>query len=145
MSNMDEKLTMEESAEMAVETAAEPDEEVIEREYTLRDLKDSDMWAIIDIITKVLPDNMAKIAVSVMTKEKKLEDVGAGAVYQIVVSILKNINLIQEELYDFLSDVSGIAPEDIKNMKFGTTPMMIWDIVGNAKGASFFKVVSKLL
>ena len=49
-----------------------------------------------------------------------------------------------DDVYNLLSDVSGIPAADIPNMEFGTTPMMIWDIVGNEKNCGFFKVLSKL-
>jgi hypothetical protein len=44
-----------------------------------------------------------------------------------------------------LSDLSGIPADEIPEMPFGTTPNMIWDIVKDAKNASFFRELSKLL
>ena len=48
-------------------------------------------------------------------------------------------------MYELLADVSGIPAKEIEEMEFGTTPMMIWDIVKNEKNACFFSVLSKLL
>lgn len=119
-------------------------DETLERPYTLRRLKDKELYPILNIISTVFPDDLASIAVKVMTKEKKVAEVGGLAVVRLVVAILKNMSKVQEEVYQLLSDVSGMAVEDIENAEFGTTPMMIWDIISNEKNASFFKVVSKL-
>lgn len=119
-------------------------DETIERPYTLRRLKDKELYPILNIISTVFPDDLANVISQVMTKEKKIAEVGAVAIVRIIVSILKNMSKVQEDVYQLLSDVSGMTVEEIENAEFGTTPMMIWDIVSNEKNASFFKVVSKL-
>ena len=118
-------------------------ENVIEKPYTLRDLTDEDMYPVIDIIATVFPEDLTPIIMKVMSGEKSMAELGAAATIQIVRAILKNIGVIRDDLYAFLSGVSGIPAEDIRKMPFGTTPMMLWDIVNNVKGADFFKVVSK--
>lgn len=115
-----------------------------ERPYTLRRLKDGDMWAVLDIIGKVFPDDLAQVFAKLITGEKSIKDIGAIAVVQMVVAVLKNMNRVHDEVYDFLSSVSGIPAKDIEEMEIGTTPMMIWDIVKNEKNAGFFAAVSKL-
>ena len=119
-------------------------EEVIERPYTLRRLKDRDLYPILNIISEVFPDDLAKDFVKLSTKEKSVKEVGAAAILKMVVAVLKNMDKVQEDVYNLLSDVSGIPAADIAEMEFGTTPMMIWDIVGNEKNCGFFKVLSKL-
>lgn len=111
--------------------------------YSLRELKDRDLFPILDIIATVLPDDLADVFVQIVTKEKSVNEVGGMVVYKIVIAVLKNINKVQSDLYALLSDMSGIPADEIPNMEFGTTPAMIWDIVSNAKNASFFKVLSK--
>ena len=111
--------------------------------YSLRELKDRDLFPILDIIATVLPDDLADVFVQIVTKEKSVNEVGGMVVYKIVVAVLKNINKVQSDLYALLSDMSGIPADEIPDMEFGTTPAMIWDIVSNAKNASFFKVLSK--
>lgn len=115
-----------------------------DRPYTLRRLKDGDMWPVLDIIGKVFPDDLAQVFAKLITGEKSIRDIGAVAVVQMVVSVLKNMNRVHDEVYDFLSSVSGIPAKEIEEMEIGTTPMMIWDIVRNEKNAGFFSVVSKL-
>ena len=119
-------------------------EEAVARPYTLRDLCDEDIYPVIDIIATVFPEDLTPIIMNVVTGEKKIDELGAVAVIQIVRAILKNIGVVKSDLYAFLSDVSGVSADDIKKMPFGTTPMMIWDIASDVKNAGFFKVVSKL-
>ena len=119
-------------------------EETMVRPYTLRRLVDRDLFPILGIISEVFPDDLAKVFVQLSTKEKSVQEVGAMAVMKMVLAVLKNMDKVQDDVYALLSDVSGIPAEDIKNMEFGTTPMMIWDIVDNEKNNGFFKVLSKL-
>ena len=120
-------------------------ETVEEKPYMLRELKDRDLFPILDIIATVLPDDLADVFVQIVTKEKSVNEVGGMVVYKIVIAVLKNISKVQDDLYALLSDMSGIPADEIPDMEFGTTPAMIWDIVNNAKNASFFKVLSKSL
>ena len=119
-------------------------EEVMEKPYTLRRLVDRDLFPILRIIGEVFPDDLAKTFMQVTTKEKSVQEVGAAAIMKMVIAILKNMDKVQEDVYNLLSDVSGIPAEDIQEMEFGTTPNMIWDIVNNEKNNGFFKVLSKL-
>ena len=119
-------------------------EESMEKPYTLRRLKDKDLFPILGIISEVFPDELSKVFVQLTTNEKTVQEVGAMAILKLVVAVLKNMDKVQDEVYDLLSDVSGIPAADIQEMEFGTTPMMIWDIVSNEKNNSFFKVLSKL-
>ena len=119
-------------------------EEVMEKPYTLRRLVDRDLFPILGIISEVFPDDLAKTFVQLSTKEKSVQEVGAMAVMKMVLAVLKNMDKVKDDVYNLLSDVSGIPAEDIQNMEFGTTPSMIWDIVNNEKNNSFFKVLSKL-
>lgn len=121
----------------------EKKEKIMEKPYTLRGLTDEDMYPVVDIIATVFPEDLTPIIMKVMSGEKTIEELGAVAVIQIVRAILKNISTVRDDLYAFLSGVSGVPAEDIRKMPFGTTPMMIWDIVNEVKGADFFKVVSK--
>jgi hypothetical protein len=118
--------------------------EVTEKPYTLRRLKDKDLFPILGIISEVFPDELSTVFVQLSTKEKTVQEIGAMAILKLVVAVLKNMDKVQDEVYSLLSDVSGIPAAEIQEMEFGTTPMMIWDIVGNEKNCGFFKVLSKL-
>lgn len=117
--------------------------ETTARNYTLRRLKDKDLWPVLDIIGQVFPGDLSTVFAQIMTGDKNVEQLGAEVVMKLVVSVIRNMNKVQDEVYALLSDVSGLTPEEIQDMEFGTTPLMIWDIVKNEKNASFFGVVSK--
>ena len=118
-------------------------EKTPEREYTLRRLKDRDLYPMLDIIGKVMPEDVAPIVKDIITHEKSLDELGGVVLFKVVTAVLRNIPQVHDELYSLLSDLSGIPAEEIGEMKFGTTPMMIWDIVSDVKNADFFEVVSR--
>lgn len=117
--------------------------ETTARNYTLRRLKDKDLWPVLDIIGQVFPGDLSTVFAQIMTGDKNVEQLGAEVVMKLVMSVIRNMNKVQDDVYALLSDVSGLTPEEIQDMEFGTTPLMIWDIVKNEKNASFFGVVSK--
>jgi len=119
-------------------------EENMEKPYTLRRLRDRDLFPVLNIISEVFPDELSSVFVQVSTKEKSVQEVGAMAILKMVLAVLKNMDKVQDDVYALLSDVSGIPAAEIQEMEFGTTPMMIWDIVANEKNCGFFKVLSKL-
>lgn len=123
-------------------------EETVERNYELRRLKDRDLFPILGIVAVVFPDNLAEIFRKAVAKggdkEKVVEEIGVDAVVKIVQAVMKNMDKVQEDLYSLLSSVSGIPAEEIQDMPFGTTPMMIYDIITSEKNNGFFKVLSKL-
>jgi CRISPR/Cas system-associated endonuclease Cas3-HD len=119
-------------------------EEVMEKPYTLRRLRDKDLFPILNIISEVFPDELSTVFVQLSTKEKTVQEVGAMAILKLVIAVLKNMDKVQDDVYALLSDVSGIPAAELAEMEFGTTPMMIWDIVANEKNCGFFKVLSKL-
>lgn len=131
--------------------------EAVEKEkpYNLRRLKDSDLWPVLDIIGKVMPDQFTDIMAEVMQQsfkvesetdvDKLIEHIGSQFVAKLVVNIIRNMNTVHDEVYAFLSSVSGIPAAEIPEMGFGTTPRMLWNIVKSETNADFFKVVSKLL
>lgn len=126
-----------------IEMTEEVTEEV--KPYKLRSLKDKDFYPMLDIITATLPDDLADVFVQLATGKKTVDEIGGMVVYKIAVSVLKNVSAIPDKIYPLLSDLSGIPADEIPEMPFGTTPSMIWDIVADAKNASFFRALSKLL
>lgn len=116
-----------------------------DKPYTLRRLTDEDMWPVLEILGKVIPDDLAPVFQQLMAKEKTLDEAGSVVAVRLVAAILKNMPKIHDEVYRFLSSVTGIAPDEIRGMEFGTTPHMIWDIIEAEKNANFFVAVSKYL
>lgn len=128
MDNMENKVQVEETA----------------KPYTLRRLKDRDLWPVLDIIGKVFPDDLSPVFVDLATGQKSVREIGGIVIMKLVVAVIRNLRTVHDEVYDFLSDVSGIPAEEIEEMAFGTAPSMIWDIVKSEKNADFFKEFSKL-
>lgn len=128
-------------SEMENKTAQEAE---IPDSYILRPLCDEDLYPMLAIIGKVFPDDLKDAFVYVASGQKTIKEIGYDVGYKLVVAVIKNLHTIGDEVYAFLSDVSGIAPEIIRKMKFGTTPKMIWEIYREAKNADFFQVFSEL-
>lgn len=113
--------------------------------FQLRPLKDDDMYTIIRLIEVLLPEQGVRDAFAgVMLGEMNVAQVGARVMVDMILSIMKNAGAVKDDLYNFLSDLSGITPEKIKEMPFGTTPAMLWALVNDAKNADFFEDVSTL-
>lgn len=120
-------------------------EEVIERPYTLRKLKDGDLIPLLGLFRKLgLKD----------FKETIVKAANGGSVAEIGVEVLLNIGDVVianletdagEAIYEFYSSMSGIPVADMKEMEFGTLPLMIYDSFSEVKNTSFFKVLAKLL
>lgn len=120
-------------------------EEIIERAYTLRPLKDRDLWVVLRILRKINLKEYTKILFGLLTKERTIQEIGCVLIGELINLLIENIPAAHDEIYAFWSDLSGIQAEDIEEMEFGTLPLMIMDTFNNAKGVSFFKVLSKLL
>lgn len=112
--------------------------------YTLRPLKDKDLYPVLDIVGKVLPGDLSSAFLGLVSKEVTWQEVGYALLLKMVPAVIRNMNLVHDELYAFLSDVSGIPAEEIENMEFGTTPRMLRDILKDASNSSFFGEFSKL-
>lgn len=112
--------------------------------YTLRPLYDEDIYPVLEIFGKVFPDDLQAAFVSVASGQKSIKEVGYDVAYRLVAAVIKNLHKVGDEVYAFLSDVSGIPAEKIRKMPFGTSPRMIWDIFREAKNADFFQEFSEL-
>ena len=126
---------------------AQPVDNAVEKPYTLRPLRDEDLWPVLDIIGKVIPDDLAPMFSMVASGEKTVketvEEVGYDVGFKLVVAVIRNIPTIKDEVYRFLSDLSGIPADVIPTMKVGTTPKMIWDIYHDLKNVDFFGAASR--
>lgn len=119
--------------------------EIIERPYTLRKLKDGDLIPLLGLFRKLglkeFKDVVGKVA-----NGGSVEEIGLNAIMNIGDVIIENLEgNAGEAIYDFWSGLSGIPVDEIKEMEFGTLPLMIYDSFSEVKNASFFKVLAKLL
>lgn len=116
----------------------------LSRPYYLRPLKDKDLFTVLSIIDKIFPgDKLQKAFDEIATGGKSMEEIGIQVATKLGFELIRNINAAHDEIYALLADMSGLSIEMLDNMPFGTGPMMIWDIVNNAKNADFFKAVFK--
>lgn len=129
----------------AAEKATEANEEIIERPYTLRKLKDGDLIPLLGLFRKLglkdFKDTIVKAA-----NGGNAAEIGVEALLNIGDVVIANLETdAGEAIYDFYSSLSGIPVEDMKEMEFGTLPLMIYDSFSEVKNTSFFKVLAKLL
>lgn len=127
------------------ELANKTEVEIIERPYTLRKLKDGDLIPLLGLFRKLglkeFKDVVGKVA-----NGGSVEEIGLNAIMNIGDVIIENLEgNAGEAIYDFWSGLSGIPVDEIKEMEFGTLPLMIYDSFSEVKNASFFKVLAKLL
>lgn len=140
---MSEEMNMEIKETEPTELVTKP-EEPIERPYTLRKLKDSDLFPFLQLLRKIgLKD--FKEAFSQVSDGKDVKEIGLDVVLSMADKIICNLDTAQNEIYALWSNLSGIPAEEIKEMEFGTLPLMIYDSFSEVKNTAFFKVLSRLL
>jgi len=118
--------------------------ETVERPYTIRKLKNSDLWKVVQVLSKLLPDELKQAFVQIVSGEKSVNEIGGMVVCDMVVMITKNAYKAQAEVDALCADLIGVSVEELNEMEFGTTPMIIFDAYEGAKDSGFFKVLSKL-
>lgn len=112
--------------------------------YTLRPLRDEDLYPVLAIIGKVFPNDLQAAFVTIASGEKSVKEIGYDVGYKLVVAVIKNLHTVGDDVYAILSDLSGIPAGDIRKMPFGTTPKMIWEIYNEVKNLDFFGAASEL-
>lgn len=123
----------------------ETKEEIIERPYELRKLKDGDLIPLLGLFRKLglkdFKDTIVKAA-----NGGNVQEIGIEALLNIGDVVIANLETTTgDAIYDFYSSMSGIPVEEMKDMEFGTLPLMIYDSFSEVKNASFFRVLAKLL
>lgn len=138
---MNEAIEKAKDQEVAVETV----EEVIERPYTLRKLKDRDLMPLLQLIRKLGLKEFKDAFIQAADK-KSLSAIGKLVAIDIADIIIDKISSsASDDIYAFWSELSGIPADEIKEMEFGTLPLMIYDSFDEVKNTAFFKVLFKLL
>ena len=120
-------------------------EEVIERGYTLRRFNDGDLFPLLKILKKIGLKDCKEAFMQVSTGEKTLKQIGILASFDLADILIGNLTKVEEEVYNLYADMSGVSANEIREMEFGTLPLMIMDSFNEVKNTSFFKVLSKLL
>ena len=129
----------------AIPKVEETVEEVIERPYTLRRFKDGDLFLLLQILKKIGIKDCKEAFIQVASGEKTMKQIGILASFDLADILIGNLAKAETEIYSLYEGLSGIPAEEIKEMEFGTLPLMIYDSFSEVKNTSFFKVLSKLL
>lgn len=120
-------------------------ESIIERQYTLRRLRDSDLFPLLKILKKIGIRDCKEAFIQVASGEKTLKQIGIMATFDIADILIGNLAKVENETYEMWSDISGIPADEIREMEFGTLPLMIMDTFSEARNTSFFRVLSRFL
>lgn len=139
----EESRDMEEASLITI--TDEKEEQVIERPYQLRRLMNKDLFPLLKILRKIGVGEFRDVLKNVATEEKTMKDIGIDTVLQILNIIIENIPAAEEDIYNLWSDLSGCSVDDIREMEFGTLPLMIMDTFKGVRDYTFFKVLFKLL
>ncbi len=118
--------------------------QTVERPYTIRSLKNGDLWTVVQILGKILPEELKQAFVQVASGNANVKEIGGMVVCDMAVMITKNAHKAQAEVDAFCADLIGKSVEELNEMEFGTTALILIDVFGDAKNTSFFKVLSKL-
>lgn len=143
--------------------APEPEPEPV-KPYTLKRLQSRDIFPMLRILSKInfkelkacfsSPEIAAAVA---KLSEKEGEDgknmsadeifsaVGVGVVLDVAGVIINNIPYCENELYSFLSSLSGMKVDEIMNLDAVVFFEMITDVIKKPEFKDFIKVASGLL
>lgn len=130
-------------------------------EFELRTLKSDDLFPMFGILSKIgfkdlkeiiTPDKIKDMKSMISQKDDEDEDentdattmLGVSVVMEVVSIIMKNLPSCKNEIYTFLSGLSGITVKEIGNLDMVTFTEMIVAVVQKQEFKDFFKVVSKL-
>lgn len=128
-------------------------------EFELRTLKSDDLFPMFGILSKIGFKDLKEIITPEKIKDMKsmisqgdeadensdtTMILGASVVMEIVSIIMKNLPSCKDEIYKFLSGVSGMTVKEIGNLDMVTFTEMIVAVVQKQEFKDFFKVVSKL-
>ena len=133
-------------------------------DYELRKLQSKDAFSMLRIINKigvkefkgVLESDAVKQAIASTTTpqptasgepEPKAETdkIGMTVALEIVNVLIMNIPSCEDDIYTFLSSLSGLKKKDVQELEMNVFFSMIMDVFKKQEFASFFGDVSKLV
>ena len=143
--SINEIVKVEEEIVKVEEEIVEVEEEIIERPYTLRKLKDGDLIPLLGLFRKLGLKDFKEVLMHV-ANGGDVREIGVNVFLDLADMMISHLETdAGGAIYNFYSDLSGISVEEIKEMEFGTLPLMIYDSFSEVKNSSFFKVLAKLL
>lgn len=126
----------------------------MEKKYELRNPNTDDMFLMFRILSKIGVKNVkdcfrAQDVLKTVKNAKSKNDaaiasVGMTVLFEIVGVVLEHIDDAKEEIYAFLSRLSGLETKEIAEMEMADFAQMIIDVVKMEGFRDFFTVVSAL-
>ena len=129
--------------------------------YELRGLQSKDVFSMLRIVNKigikefksVLESDAVKQAIASTSvpasgePEPKAETdkIGMTVALEIVNVLIMNIPSCEDDIYTFLSSLSGLKKKDVQELEMNVFFSMIMDVFKKQEFASFFGDVSKLV
>ena len=119
-----------------------------EKKYELRKLEAKDIAPMASILSKIGIKEIKGCFSHVMTDGKTTEEsiaaVGAAVMFEMAGVILGNYERCQNDIFRFLSSLSGMDMKQIESLPIDTLTEMVIDVVKKEEFKDFMKVVSKL-
>ncbi len=114
-------------------------------EFNLRKLNTADVFKMIRIISKCgISEFKRCFLLGNIAKEKKDEEsVGLNVAIEIAGIVADNLPKCENEIYSFLSGISGIDEKEIANLEPAETANMIFELVHKEEFSDFFTAVSR--
>lgn len=125
-------------------------------EYELKTLTSKDIFPMINLISKFGIDEFKKCfdpkIVQQMVDEngeikgdQLMSVVGINIAFDVASIVITNIGKCENEIYEFLVNISNLKRKDIEKMSPAEFAQMIIDVIQKEEFKDFFGVVSKLL
>lgn len=117
--------------------------------YELRKLEAGDIFPMFNIISKIgvkeLKGCFESEDVKTMVAGKSdVNAIGAKVLLDVAGIIICNISSAEQDIYSFLSGLSGMSKEEIKKLDMATFAEMIITVFKKEEFKDFFQVVSEL-
>lgn len=128
----------------------------METKYELRELCSTDIFLMTRIIGKIGVKNFKKAfaneevkdAISKLNQEADKDSgtvaVGLTVMLEIADVIISNLPNVEDEIYQFLANLSGLKVKDIQKLSIVSFMGMIVEVLQKPEFKDFFKVASKL-
>ena len=117
--------------------------------YEIRNLCSKDIFPMSKILSKIGISNIKSAFEgdelrNLMKGGKDVETIGTAIVFNIAGIILDNLSSCETELYKFLSDLTGVKVDELKECSLAEFAELIITIVRKEEFKDFIGVVSRL-
>lgn len=127
------------------ETRTNVDEMAAEKPYTLRALEAKDVFIVSKILSQIgLKEFKDAFDTKLITSNENIEAVGISVFFDMSQVLLGNLPKCENDIYTFLSSLSGMDKKKIESMPMNTFIEMVVDVVRKDEFMDFFKLVSVL-